>query len=244
MAAGRFSKQAAPFVQYKYLNPANFNGDTTPGGNINTAPAANLATQYLQNLPGDRVILDPVSANLLSSNNTLGTQLYTGTYRYYSTNNNSSSAPTIGHAAFIVNGNGLVPTTDAKYQVTSDEPANNGYALFAGVFINNTTKGNYDWLQEAGKTTVKFRTTITAPTPAIGAGVYLAAAGNNNNAADVGAFDQLVGTNSTTIFTANSTTGYTTVDSMLVKYMGPAETVPSNNNLSIVDIDFKRAYRW
>lgn len=243
MAAGRFSKQAAPFVQYKYLNPANFLGDTTPGGNINTAPAANIATQYLQNLPGDRVILDPVSANLLSSNNGLGTQLYTGTYRYYSTNNNSSSSPAVGHAAFIVNGNGQNVNTDKLYQVTSDEPANNGYALFAGVFINADTKGNYDWLQEAGKATLKFRTAITG-TPTIGAEVYLAAAGNNNNAADVGSFDQLAGANSAAIFTANSTTGYTAVDNMIARDMGPAETLPSNNNLSIVDIKFSRAFRW
>lgn len=243
MAAGRFSKQAAPFVQYKYLNPTNFNGDTLPGGVINTSPGGNTAVQFQQNLPGDRIILDPISANALSSNNGLGTQLYTGTYRYYGTNNNSSSSPTKGHAVFFVNGNGSNVATDSLYQVTSDEPANNGYALFAGVSINNDTKGNWDWHQEAGKATVKFRTALTG-TPAIGAGVYLAAGGNNNNAADVGAFDQLTAANSAAIFTANSTTGYTTVDNMLVRYMGPAETLPSNNNLSIVDINFGRAYRW
>lgn len=240
MAAGRFSKQAAPFVAFRFLNPANFLGDAQPGGTINTSPAANLTTQYEQNLPGDRVILSPLGANALSQNNQT---LYTGTYRYYGTNNNSFSAPAVGHAAFIVNGNGANVQTDALYQVTSDEPANNGYAFFAGVFINPDTKGNWDWLQEAGKTTVKMRTAITG-TPTIGAGVYLAAAGNNNNAADVGSFDQLAGANSAAIFTANSVTGYSTVDSMLVKYMGPAETLPSNNNLSIVDINFGRAYRW
>ena len=241
MAAGRFSKQAAPFIQYRFLNPANYAGDTTSQGNINIAPGANLATQYLQNIPGDRIILDPISANALSANNNV--QLYSGTYRYYSTNNNSSSVPKRGAAAFTVNGNGLVVATDALYQVTSDEPANNGYALFAGVFLNATTKGNYDWLQESGKATVKFRTTLTG-TATIGAGVYLTAAGNNNNVADVGSFDQLVGANSAAIFTANSTTGYTTVDNMLVRYAGPAETLPSNNNLSLVDINFGRVCRW
>ncbi len=241
MAAGRFSKQAAPFVQYRFLNPSNFNGDTTPGGNINTSPAANTATQYLQNLPGDRVILDPISANALS-NNSVG-NLYTGTYRYYGTNNNSSSSPTRGRAVFIAQ-TGHNFANDAKYQVTSDEPANNGYAYFAGVCINNDTKGNYDWFQESGKTSCAFRQTLSG-TGALGQPVYIAAGGNNNNANDVGAFDVLDGGNSAAIFTANSTNAYTTIGAMMVKYVGVSEDVaPSNNNISLVDIDFRRAYRW
>ena len=108
------------------------------------------------------------------------------------------------------------------------------------MFINNMTKGNYWWIQESGKCTLAFRNTITG-TPAIGAGVYLAGAGNNNNAIDVGAFDQLAAANSAAVFTANSTTAYTAVDNMLIRYMGPALTLPANNNVAIVDVGFQRA---
>ena len=47
-------------------------------------------------------------------------------------------------------------------------------------------------------------------------------------------------------FTANgSTTAYNAIDGMLTKYVGPAETLPSNNNISIIDITLARAgFRW
>lgn len=259
MAGGRFSKQAAPYLNLgKYLNGNNSTGDTVIGGTITAAPAGlNSVNQGDQNIPGDRFLFGPMDA-LAYSNNAVG-NLYTGTYGYVLTRNNSSSAPTRGHACFwdltaisanasnnnTTSGNYIgSPQTDALYQVTSDEAANIGVALMAGVFINAPTAGNYWFIQEAGKASVKFRTTLTG-TPAIGCGAYLAGAGNNNNAADVGSFDVLVGANSAAIFTANSTTAYNTIDNMLVRYVGPCETLASNNNISIVDITLSRiGWRW
>lgn len=238
MAGGRFSKQADWFSGK--LN-ANYS-DATIGGTLTTAPSGLTASQFQQTLPGDRVILSPSDALANSNNNQ---NLYTGTYRYVASKNNSSSSPTVGHGAFwvdVTNANNV--TTDALYQVQSDEAANFGVVQFAGVFINNMTKGNYWWIQESGKALCSFRNAITG-VPAIAAGVYLAGAGNNNNAIDVGAFDQLAGANSAAIFTANSNTGYTTVDNMIIRYVGPALTLPANNNTALVDIVLGRAsFRW
>lgn len=250
MASGRFSKQAAPYLGTggHFLNsPANNAGDTQIGGTITTAPSGLVVSQFEQNLPGDRVILSPADA-LAVSNNSVG-NLYTGTYRYVGTNSNSSSAPTLGHGAFWVDAaNANNSVTDGLYQVTSDEPANFGVSEFAGVFINNVTKGNYWWIQESGKATCSFRAALSggnANNGNVGAGVYLAAVGNNNNAIDVGAFDQLFGGNSAAIFTANSTTAYNAVDNMLVRFVGPALTQPHNNNTALVDIVLNRAsFRW
>lgn len=240
MAGGRFSKQADWFGPK--LN-ANYTGDSVIGGNLTTAPSGLVASQGIATQPGDRIILSPSDA-FINQNNT--TQpLYTGTYRYVATLSTSSSAPTRGHAAFWVDVTGANnQTTDGLYQVQSDEAANFGVVQMAGVFINNMTKGNYWWIQESGKATCAFRNVISG-TPAIGAGTYLAGAGNNNNAVDVGAFDQIFGQNQTTIFAANGTAGYNAIDAALVRYVGPALTLPANNNTALVDLTLSRAsFRW
>jgi hypothetical protein len=249
MASGRFSKQGAPYLSStKYLNGNNSTGDSVTGGAITAVPAGINISQFDQNLPGDRFIFSPADAIALSNNN-VG-NLYTGTYRYVDTRNNSSSVPARGHAAFwdlqAISGANNISSYqgDELYQVTSDEAANIGVALMAGAYINPITAGNAWFIQESGKMSLKFRTALTG-TPAIGCGVYLAGAGNNNNAADVGSFDVLVGGNSAAIFTANSTTAYNTIDNMLVRFVGPAETLPSNNNISLVDVTLSRAsFRW
>jgi len=268
MAAGRFSKQAAPYlVQGRYLNGNNSTGDTMIGGTIQSAPSGLNMSQFDQNLPGDRFILDPLSA-LAYSNNNVG-NLYTGTYRYVASRNNSTSVPQRGRAAFwdltaisanssnnnTTSGNYIgSPQTDALYQVTSDEAANIGVSLMAGVYINNFSQGNYWFIQESGKASLWFRgnngntlyggANITG-TATIGAGVYLAAVGNNNNL-NTGLFDQLFAANGGTTFSAaNSTTAYNAIDQMFTRYVGPAETLPSNGNISFVDLEFKRgAFRW
>ena len=242
MASGPFSKQA--IYRSAALN-GNNNGDTVIGGALTTAPSGLTASQYQQTLPGDRILLSPADALVASNNNNsvlaTGGALYTGSYRYVASLNTSTSAPTLGHGAFWVDATGANNNTlDNLYQVQSDEAANFGVVQFAGVFINNMTKGNYWWIQESGKARLAMRNAISG-TPAIGAGVYLAGAGNNANAIDVGAFDQLVAGNSAAIFAANSTTAYTTIDNMIIRYIGPALTLPANNNLCLADIAFSRA---
>ena len=240
MAGGRFAKQAS----YKgggsiYWNSNNAY-DTQIGGALSVAPAgSNIGSQAWQNFPGDRVILSPMDAVAFQNNN-VG-NMYTGTYRYVNVAN-SVSAPTRGYPGFWVpaSGNNNQAVQDALYQVTSD--GNNAapfVGLFAGVFLNNPGKLGYWWIQESGKASCQFGTLTGTGTA--GSGVYVGAPSNNN----LIAFDQLIGANSAAIFTANSTTGYTTVDNMLVRYVGVAETAPSNNNVSPVDLIFRNGgFRW
>lgn len=239
MASGPFSKQA--IYKSAALN-ANYT-DGAIGGALTTAPSGLTTSQGQQTLPGDRILLSPADAFAASNNN--NAVLYTGSYRYVNIKNNSTSNPALGHGAFWVDVTGANNvTTDGLYQVQSDEAANFGVVQFAGVFLKNITLNNtvsyYWWIQESGKATCWFRGAITG-TPAIAAGVYLAGAGNNANAIDVGAFDQLAAANSAAIFTANSTTGYTTVDNMIIRYCGPALTLPANNASALVDIPLSRA---
>ena len=223
MGSGRFSKQAAPYLVGPFLNSGN--GDTQIGGTISAQPSGGIASQFFQNLPGDRFIFSPADAIAVSNNNT--GNLYTGTYRYVATNNNSTASPTRGRAMFWD-----LSANDSVYQTTPDEAANITVALFAGVAINNFTKGNYWFIQESGKASCKFRAAITG-TPTIGAGVYLADAGAGN---DVGSFDQLTG---------GGNSNGTTVDNALVRFVGVAEVLPSNNNISLVDLTLSRAsFRW
>lgn len=252
MASGRFAKQAN-FKGYGQWNTANIN-DTVIGGALSISPAgSNLGSQGWQNMPGDRVIFSPTDIVAFQNNN-VG-NLYTGTYRYVNIAN-SVSSPSRGHSAFWVpvafnnNANGNQAIQDGLYQVTSDEAANYGTSLFAGVFINTVPKGNntvnsYWWIQESGKVAVQFRTVISG-TPAIGAGVYSTGGGNNNNAIDVGSFDQIFGLNAGTTFSAaNATTGYNAIDNAFVRFVGVAEQLPSNNNISVVDLAFRNGgFRW
>ena len=257
MASGRFSKQGAPYYSAgKYLNGNNANGDTVIGGTITAVPSGLPVPQFDQNLPGDRIILSPADAYAASNNNQL---LFTGTFRFVSTRNNSTSVPQRGRACFwdLITSPGNYTASnyqaDLQYQVNSDEPANIGVVMMAGVYINNIGAGNYWFIQESGKATVQFRgnngntlygAAALTGTPAIGCGVYLAAVGNNNNL-NTGLFDVFVGANSAAIFTANSTTAYNTIDQMMTRYVGPAETLPSNGNFSLVDITLSRAsFRW
>lgn len=248
MASGPFSKQAI-YRGFPTLN-GNYNGDAVVGGTLTTSPStgAGSPSQYQQTQPGDRILLSPSDAYAACNNN--NGVLYTGAYRYVASLNNSTSVPQQGRAAFwttvtAANNN----TLDNTYQVTSDEAANIGVSLFAGVYINNFAQGNYWWIQESGKASLRFRgnngnvlyggANLTG-TPTIGQGVYLAAVGNNANN-NTGLFDVFTGANSAAIFTANSTTAYNTIDQMITRFVGVAESVPSNGNISIVDLTMQRS---
>lgn len=233
--AGRFSKQAAPYLtQGPYIN-SNNSGDAVIGGALSSAVYSQLgASQAAQNVPGDRFIFTPSDALALSNPQSLLGNLFTGTYRYILARANSTSIPQPGRAAFWSrpgnNGN-----NDALYEVTSDEN-NVAMGLFAGVYINWIPPGNYWFIQESAKCTCQFQGNngsavfgANLVTPAAGAAVFLAGVGAANANNTVGLFGQAIGLNMT--------------DNQLMRYVGPSETLPSNGNYSIVDVNL-RPYRY
>ncbi len=229
------------YLSTKFLNSNNSAGDPVVGGNFTTVPANIGGSQGQQDLPGDRIILGAADA-LALSDNTVG-NLYGGIFQYVGTRNNSSSAPTRGHAGFWdLAASSNAQTASLSYQVNSDEPANITTRMFAGVFINSPTKGNFWWLQTAGKVNAQFRTTLTAAGN-IGAAAYLSGAANNNNAVDVGSFDVLQASNigAGPIAAANFVA---TVEDLIQKYAGVCEVAASNNNISLIDMPFGRQFRW
>jgi hypothetical protein len=226
-----WSKQPS-FITAKFLNDGT--GDATIGGTLTTAPSG-IGGQQDQTRPGDRIVFGPADA-LAASNNSVG-NLYGGLYQYVTCVNNSTATALRGHGVFTLQVGLSTQATDNLYVVTPDEPANVSVSLFVGVVLNNNiAKGNSWWVQTAGKVAAKFRTTLSA-NAAIGGGVYLAAGGNNANAADVGAFDQ--GSNNA----ANQTYFQIAIDQAITRYVGVAEQLPTNNNITVIDMDFRRV-RW
>lgn len=251
-----YSKMAAPFNRSVFINTANLN-DSVVGGTITGSPPALTAgatgSAYYQNFPGDRFLFGPQDAYALS-NNAVG-NLYTGGYRYVQFRNNATANVKLGRGVFwdpTVGGNLTGANisnngrSDAQFLVTTDgNQANYTNTLLAGVAINNITLANtqnwYWFIQESGKATLQFRAAITG-TPAIGAGVYsLFTPAANNNATDNGAFDQINASNTATTFQANSTTASTYIDQAINLNVGIAETLPSNNNLAIVNMTMSRS---
>lgn len=206
------------FLTQKFFNDGS--GDATVGGALTGVPSAIGASQGDQTLPGDRIILG--SADALALSDTAVGTLYGGLYMYVRTPSGSTKTPTRAHIAFWD-----TSVADSQYQVTPDETGTDGANLIAGVFINTLTKGNSWWILIAGKVVGQFRATLTG-TAANGCGVYAAAEGN-------GVFDVLAGS-------ANQNA--TQIDNMMMRFMGVAENLPSNNNASLVDVPLQHVYRW
>lgn len=169
-------KQAAPFLDgSKYLNQIN---SANPAGIIQSVPGG-LASQGEQNVPGDVFFFDTDAALALSDTVNIGT-LYSGLYKLVRTASGSTAAPARGKACFWD-----TSVADDLMQVTPDESGAQGVGLFAGFYLNSLTKGNYGFIQIAGKCTGKFRAVLTG-VAANGQPVFLAGAGAG---ADVGTLD-------------------------------------------------------
>jgi hypothetical protein len=155
MAAGMLTKQAV-FLPAK-LNAVN---DAVAGGGIVSLPAGLVGPQVSQTIPGDKIVLDDISAAALSLTST-GT-LYGGVYMYVKTLSSSTASPAVGTIAFWRAAD-LPSVVAALYQVTADvQPSTTVPTFFAGVFINAITKGNYGWIQIGGIASCLFDSAITA----------------------------------------------------------------------------------
>jgi hypothetical protein len=210
----------------KYINAGN--GDSALGGELTGVPSAIGASQGSGVRPGDRIILGHADALALSDTSNVGT-LYGGLYQYVKMYLSSTAASVRGKLAFrytTLNTN----AEDQLHQVTADESMGQGVNCRAGVFINVLTKGNYGWIQIAGKVTLFFKASLTG-TAADGVGVYAAAVGSG----EPGKVDVLAGAdmgNNTALY-------YGIVDNMIKRFVGVALGAPSNNNLTLVDMPIR-----
>jgi hypothetical protein len=157
MASGMLTKQAT-FATSKYLNDVN---DAAGGPFINTVPGS-IAPQFDQDYPGDRILVDDITAAAISDT-TIGT-LYGGIYEYVLTLSSSTAAPARGTAAFFRAAD-IGSTAGLNYQVSADaNPSTTVPTYFAGVFISAVTKGNQGWVQIAGIASCLFDSSVTANT--------------------------------------------------------------------------------
>jgi hypothetical protein len=135
--------------------------DPLPGQSVSSGTGA---PQYAGQV-GCRVCLgndDPSIAN--SSSPTL----FGGIYQYVQFLLTATKAAAQGLLAFW--------STDSTYIVTNDEPT--GVSDIAGICLNSVSKGNYGWIQIAGKAQVQYRAVLTKTTPAVGDLVLAAALGS------------------------------------------------------------------
>jgi hypothetical protein len=157
-AGGWFTKQA-DFLTAANLNDVN---DATVGGQIQSVPSAVPATQGIQTLPGDRIILDDATAYALSDT-AVGT-LYGGIYMYVLSLSSSTASPAVGAIAFWRSAD-IGSTTTTPYIATADaQPLTTTPAYILGIWINAATKGNACWVQIAGIASVLFDSTVTSTT--------------------------------------------------------------------------------
>lgn len=151
MSVGFFSQNQSPRVTTGYLNTVN---DPAPGVPL-TSPSGSIVQSY-DGQVGGKLTLDTKAALALSLT-TIGT-LYAGVYMYVKFKSDST--------ATVARGNIVFWSDMANYEVTPDVTATTA-SLVAGIGICVVTKGQYGFIQVAGKASVLFGT-VTKGAPAIG----------------------------------------------------------------------------
>lgn len=206
------------FVNARRLNDVD---DSVLQGAIQTVPggSASGVNQGIQDLPGDRIVLSTADA-LALSDTAVGT-LFSGMYEYVRTTSTSTALPAVGLLAFW---NTALESVGNPYIVTGDETQAQGVALRAGVFINPIIKGDWGWIQIAGKASIKSRAVLTG-TAAQGVAAYAAGAGAG---ADVGTFDVL-----NAVATAVTET---LLSQFMVRFLGVTEALPVAGTVTTVDL--------
>jgi len=181
MAGGMLTKQADFLTSG--TNKLNTVNDASQGGAVVSVPVGAPSPYVSQTIPGDKIVLDDLTALALSSTAT-GT-LYGGIYMYVGTLATSTASPVRGACAFwaaanLPNGATPLYTATADAQPTAAVPA-----YIAGVWINAITKGNYGWIQIAGTASCLMDFALTAS--ATGASVSAKVSPTTTAAFDAGA---------------------------------------------------------
>jgi hypothetical protein len=143
----------SPRVTTGFLNTVN---DPAPGVPL-SSPSGSIVQPYTGQVGGKLTLRDEDALKLSDVTNVA--TLYNGIYTYVQTKSGSSTAPARGLVAFWYD--------RGTYIVTPDGSATN-ISKPAGVYLNAPTKGQYCFIQVAGKASAKFTATITKATPADG----------------------------------------------------------------------------
>ena len=145
MAGGMLTKQA-DMLTAKYLNDVN---DPAAGGALVSVPSGAPQVASSATLPGDKIVLDDITAKALSDT-TVGT-LYGGVYMYVQISSTTRPVARGGITFFKQADLGVqyVAYTDA--QPTTAIPT-----YIAGILINAITSGQWGWIQVAGAASVLF----------------------------------------------------------------------------------------
>jgi len=123
----------------------------------NNTPSMSGATNTYAAQLGARVWLDGNPGGV-RYDSTIGT-LYGGKYQYVKTTAATTATYILGRPVFWTDFENYVVTADSSAVLVGK---------MAGIVLNAVTKGNYCWIQTAGKAMVLFKTGLTAATPADG----------------------------------------------------------------------------
>lgn len=169
-----------PGLTQRYLNTPAYAGDPSPGNVVQTSDVSGSIVQEYGGFVGQIVPLGKAAADYLSDK-VNGQQLYAGNYQYVKFNPTTGPAVQGQVVFWLDNTTNLLPA--GGFEVTSDASAAQ-LGLVAGIALANTAKGKYWWIQVAGIAQVKFKSSITAATPAVGDLVYVDYATPSNLADD------------------------------------------------------------
>ena len=145
----------SPKLPTGFINSAG--GDPAPGVPLSSSQASGSIIQPYFGQVGAKLSLDTTEAPSLSDPSQA--TLFAGVYQYVLFLSTSVAANARGQVVFWSNRPAYVVTPD----VTA---ATQG--LIAGITLSAITKGNYGWIQIAGRATVKYKAALGAATPAAG----------------------------------------------------------------------------
>lgn len=172
------SANQSPKVTTPALNSVGRVGDPGAGVNVTTASVSGSIVQEYLGMVGGKLTLSQADAVKLSDTTT--GLLYGGVYMYVKFNPAGATACVRGGVALWLDTSVVSPTC---YTVTNEgSTARNSFP--AGIFLNATTKGNYDFIQIAGLALVKYLATVTEGSPAIGDAIFVAATAASPQLAD------------------------------------------------------------
>ena len=161
-----FGQNQSPRITTTYLNQLNRKGDPAPGAPVSTAQVSGSIVQPYAGFEGGKLtITDPFAT--MFADPAVG-PLYGGVYMYVQFAANAPTANARGQ---------IVYWSDILHYVVTDDPAASTNGV-AGVTINATTAGNWDFIQIAGIAEVSF-------SAAAAIGTMLKASGNQAAVATV-----------------------------------------------------------